>query len=761
MSFHPFFVTALAALLLLFAPPAGAANDPDYVGATTCGSCHEAAFEAWRGSHHDQAMDHATPDTVLGDFDDAAITVHGVTSRFYIRDGRYFVTTDGPDGALADFEIAYTFGVEPLQQYLVAFPDGRVQALPLAWDTRPAEAGGQRWYHLYPDERLDADDELHWTGLQQNWNYMCADCHSTNLRKNYDPEADRFATDWAEIDVACEACHGPGRAHVAWAEREPALRAADLTRGLAVLLHDRKDVSWPMDPETGQARRQGGPITRTEIGMCAACHSRRGLLKEGRERDPDFLDFHRPALLTEGLYHADGQIRDEVYVWGSFTQSRMHAAGVTCSDCHDPHSSALYADGADVCARCHLPSKFAATEHTRHPEGADGVDCLSCHMPEKTYMGVDDRRDHSMRVPRPDLSAAHGVPNACTDCHADQDAGWAAATFERLWPEAKDPFQHWTTAFRQARDGLPQAEVSLVSVFGRAGTPDIARATAVAELGDYLSPLSGQVLERALHDQSALVRMAALGSLEALPPANRFGLAGHLLDDPVLAVRSEAGRLLATTPRNQLDVAARGALQRALKDYYDIQMLNADRPESGLNLGNLSLDSGNARQAERYYRQGLARDPDFTPVRLNLAELYSAEGMPQESLALLREGLERTPEDAALHHALGLALVRDGQGEQALHELERAAELAPEAARYAYVLGVALNSLGRPAEAVEALEAAQARHPFDRDLLFALATIERDRGNRDDARRWARRLAELNPADPGANRLLEELGDGS
>lgn len=760
MPFRETFMAVLAAAFLaapgLHAKAEG--NDPAYVGAAACGACHAPEYEAWQGSHHDLAMDHATDDTVLGDFDDAQVTFHGVTSRFFRRDGRFFVHTDGPDGALADFEVAYTFGVAPLQQYLVAFPDGRVQALPLAWDARPEAAGGQRWYHLYPDEPINYRDELHWTGLQQNWNYMCADCHSTNLRKNYDPATDRFATDWVEIDVACEACHGPGQDHVAWAAQAgdgPPAAGANL--GLAVRFHDRRGVAWPMDVATGQAQRSGGPITRIEIGACAACHSRRGLVAEGRERDPVYLDHHLPALLTEGLYHPDGQIQDEVYVWGSFTQSKMHERGVTCSDCHDPHSLELRAEGANVCAQCHLPSTFATPAHTGHPENTEGVDCLSCHMPETTYMGVDPRRDHSMRTPRPDLSLAFGTPNACTACHGDQDDSWAAEAFARMYPEAKTPFQHWTTAFHQARAGLPQAEVSLLTVFGKADTPDIVRATAIRELAAYLSPLSGQVVERALRDDSGLVRLAALDVLEAIPPANRIALAGPLLDDPLRTVRGQAAAALAGTPMNQLDLASRGALQRAMKDYWDWQMLNADRPESGLNLGNLSLAAGNATQAERHYRQSLARDPEFTPARLNLVELYRNEGMAGESLALLRQGLEINPDDAALHHALGLALVRSGDTQNAVTELRRAVELAPEAPRFAYVLGVALNSSGQASEAVTVLEQAHERQPNNRELLFALATIERDRDRREQAAGWARALLALNPGDEAANRLLAEL----
>ncbi len=532
--------------------------------------------------------------------------------------------------------------------------------------------------------------------------------------------------------------------------------------GLVTLFDDREGVSWPINPETGLAQRQGGgEIGRKEIESCAACHSRRELLAEGRESDPVFLNYHRPALLTEGLYHADGQIQEEVYVWGSYTQSKMHMAGVTCSDCHDPHSQELRAPGEAVCAQCHLPSTFASEDHHGHPAGSSGANCLDCHMPEQTYMGVDDRRDHSMRIPHPEISQAIGAPDACSQCHVNQDPAqdqaWAVTAFAQMFPDAKAPYQNWSTAFYQAREGMPQAEVSLLGVINRKDTPPIARATAVLELGNYLSPLSGQVISLALNDPSPLVRMAALQVLQRIPPANRFALAGHLLRDPVLAVRSEAANVLAGTPMNQLSVQDRGALQLAMKDYFDIQQLNADRPESYLRLGNVALEAGNSAQAEGYYRQAINRNPGFAPAYINLADLYRNEGMGPESVNLLQAGLEQAPDDAALHHSLGLALVRQGSSEAAVEELREAVELAPGEERYAYVLGIALSSFGQSDEAIAVLETANEQHPNSREVLYALATMERDRGNRSQAIGWARAMLTLNPGDQQASQLLSEL----
>lgn len=729
------------------------------VGGDNCTACHQTEFEAWLGSHHDLAMQRATAEAVLGNFDDAEITVNGVTSKFFRRGERFFVRTDGAGGDMGDFEIAYTFGVTPLQQYLVPFPDGRMQALGIAWDSRPETKGGQRWFHLYPEEEIDHADELHWTGGQQNWNYMCADCHSTGLQKGYQADENRFDTTWTEIDVACEACHGPGSAHLIWAKSDQALREADADMGLEFLLRDRSGVAWIMDGESGTARRSEPPGNRTELEVCADCHSRRGTLGPGANEDPRFLDQHMPAFLTEPLYYRDGQIRDEVYVWGSFTQSKMHAAGVTCSDCHDPHSLNLRAEGNAVCAQCHLPEKFDVVAHHGHHKGPATPLCADCHMPETTYMVVDSRRDHSIRVPWPKNSMEYDVPNACNQCHEDQDTPWAVEAFGRMFPDAGKPYQDWTRAFDLARSGLPQAEISLSSQINDQAVPDIARATAILELAPYLSPVSGQILQSALKDDSSLVRLAALRTLEVLRPEHRFPFAAHLLRDPALAIRSEAGRVLASTPPEQLGQGDGAALKTAMDEYVATQRYNADRPESWLNLGNLYMATGELRQAEAAYRRSLTLDQNFGPAYLNLADYLRQQGRESESRGVLDQGLSRQPEDASLWHALGLLQVRSRDPQAALESLRKAAGFAPDVARYAYVYGVALNSQGDSEKAVSVLTEAHERHPADMDILRALVSIENDRGNIEQARFWAREVLSINPADQPARQFLQSIGE--
>ncbi len=747
-------------ILLAIGPLAGgiqASELPEFTGSDACRGCHRDQFEAWQGSHHRQAMQPATDATVLGDFTDAEFNYAGVTTRFFRHEGRFMVRTDDATGALQDFAISHTFGVYPVQQYLVAFPDGRYQALGIAWDSRPADQGGQRWFHLYPGEAVDHEDELHWTGALQNWNFMCADCHSTNLQKNYRSASDRFETTWSEISVGCEACHGPGSNHVAWATRPAAERAGATGRGLAFLLDERAGVQWAMNAETGNARRSRPNAHRREIEVCASCHSRRGIIREGAAREASFLDHYLPALLTEGLYHADGQILDEVYVWGSFVQSRMHAAGVTCSDCHDPHSQQLRAPGDAVCAQCHLPATYATATHHHHPPSSAGARCVNCHMPETTYMVVDPRRDHSMRIPRPDHSLREGTPNACSRCHTEQPVQWAAERFAAWYPQARALYQAWGPVFSRARAGDATAGRDLAGLVTAPEIPAIVRATAVLELRAYLDQTTAPALQSAARDPSPLVRMAAARAMDVLPVESALPFSAHLLQDDYLAVRSQAARLLAGAPRAQMNPAGADLLARAMAEYAATQELNADRAESLLNLGILQASLGEGVQAERYYRQALKRNPAFVPAYINLADLYRTQGMNAQAIATLQGALGSLPDTAPLEHALGLALVRGGRLPEALTALQRAAALEPENPRYAYVYAVALHSSGRAEAAVATLEGAHRDHPGDRDILFALAAFNRDLGRTEAALGWANRLLALDPADGRALQLRQSL----
>jgi len=776
------------------APPE--ALQASFVGRDRCAACHAAQAALFAGSHHDLAMQEATGETVLGDFDDASFTGGGVTSTFQRRDGRFFVRTGAPDGAPdempdgapdgapdempdgapdgapdgmpdgapdggpggapAEYEVAYTFGAIPLQQYLVAFPDGRYQPLRVAWDSRPAAAGGQRWFQLHADFDIEPDHPLHWSRPWRSWNAACAECHSTGLRKGLDPGSQSYATTWEEIDVSCEACHGPGSEHVRIATELGGGEGAPDGWGVLANVAD-PGRRWELAPGATTAARSETRATDGEIESCAQCHARRAALAEGRTADQPILDTHLPSLLRNDLYHADGQILDEVYVYGSFLQSRMYLSGVTCSDCHEPHGLGLRAEGNALCSRCHLASRYDDVSHHFHKPTSPGARCAGCHMPATTYMEVDPRRDHSLRIPRPELSRSIGVPNACNACHTDRPAAWAASAVERWYGPPDDSATAVARAIKAGREGAPGAAAALAAVATDAEQAPIVRATALSLLAGHASPTARSAVRRGLADPEPLVRLGALEALEGMPAAELLPLAFPLAGDPTLAVRTRAGRLLASVPRSTLTAAQAAAVDRAIGEYEAALRIDADQPSSRVALGNLFAATGRTAEAETAYRSALALDPSHLAAHLNLADLLRALGSTEREADVLRQALSLRPDAPELQHAIGLHRVRAGDPAGALASLERAARSAPDIPRFSYVYAVALASAGRIELALRELEAALERHPYDRDLLTALTTYLRDRGDLEAATGYAERLVELFPEDAQLQRLLAQL----
>lgn len=732
---------------------AAASPPAEYTGASACRDCHAAEYEAWRTSDHSQAMQPAEAGRVLGTFNRSTFRYGSITSTFFERGGKYWVRTDDPSGVLQDFEIKYTFGVAPLQQYLIELPGGRLQALSVAWDSRPKSAGGQRWFHLYPGDGVDHTDELHWTGRQQNWNFMCADCHSTNVRKGYDAATDRFATAWSELTVGCESCHGPGSDHVRGARiREPGRRARGA--GLTVHFTERRDVHWNIDPATLLPRRSAPRTASVEIDVCAQCHSRREQIAEGYRPGAPLEDYYAPSLIAPGLYFADGQQRDEVYTYASFLQSKMGHAGVTCSDCHEPHTQRLRVPGNTLCAQCHAPAKYDTTAHHFHPGTGAATQCVSCHMPPTTYMQVDARRDHSFRVPRPDRTATIGVPNACSGCHTNKTAEWADEQIRKKRGTRPAGFQTFAEAFHGAEANRPSSDDALGRVADDASLPPIVRASALARLAGFPGRIALDAATKYLTDPQPIVRRAALQIFEAFPPEARGGPAAPLLKDPLRAVRLQAAWVLA--PTFGAGAESDAAFSRAAEEFIASRRYRADRPEDRTTLGTFFAHLNRRAEAKAEYRAALRLAPRYTPAYVNLSDLQREEGSEQEAEHTLRQGLSVLPTDAILHHALGLSLARSQRQQEAVAELKRATELSNDV-QFAYTYAVALNSSGRAQEAIAYLERARTREPQNRDVLFALATFLRDIGRTARALDYAEQLQAAYPNDAEARELVASL----
>lgn len=738
-------LTPLGAWALAPGSSPGLAKDREgYADASSCMGCHAVQAEQWKDSDHAWGMRDATQGNVLGAFDGRRFDEAGVKARFYRKGERYYVNTEGADGKPADFQVRYTFGYRPLQQYLVELPGGRLQALTLAWDSRAKQEGGQRWFSLYPGQRFAPDDALHWTGRYQNWNGMCADCHSTRLIKHYDDQHDSYATTWQEQTVGCQGCHGPGQAHVDWARQagtgKAYAKAADMHLKVDFKALDGKGL----------------------IEQCAFCHSRRQTLGAGQQPGKPQLDASLPATLREGLYHADGQIDGEVYVYGSFTQSKMYAAGVSCTDCHDPHTTRVKLPGNTLCQQCHNPSppierfpslqarNYDSTEHHHHAEGSPGAQCVNCHMPSKTYMVVDPRRDHSFRLPRPDLADKTASPDACTACHTDRQPKWAATAIEGWFGTPKRP-AHYGESFHAVRTGQGDRLNLLTAVIADIGKPAIVRATAAQQLAE-LGPPAITPLGWALNAKDGLVRAYAAAGFARLDPQARVRRLLPLLDDPVLAVRDEALRAMADIPPDALAAEHRERFKAQLADYERRLRENADLPGGRLNLAVLLQREGRDEQAIAQYREALRLDAHFTPARVNLVTLYSDTGQLDAAQQLLRDGLalEGTPigDHGNLAYMLALLLVEQGQAEESVKWLEVAAKEIPGNARVFYNQGLLLAQLERPDEALQALRKGLASSPDNADLLYALIYLHSKAGELGQVEQYVERMRQVAPGDP-------------
>lgn len=760
-------------------------SEAKYVGESSCIECHREQAELYSGSHHDLAMQLATDATVLGDFNDVRFVHHDVESRLY-RDGdRFMIQTEGPDGELHDYHVKYVFGLEPLQQYMVEFPseagstghtdgsgatnssiiptpaldnsDGlvstlpRVQVLRISWDTEKKE-----WFYLAPpdvEEKLDPSDDLHWTGIAQRWNTMCAECHSTDLKKSFEPGGLNFVASkngdvngkfsnphappighydstFIDIDVSCESCHGPGSVHVELAKQWM--------------------PGWNRERGYGLANLKAAP--ENQIQSCAPCHSRRSVLAADYQAGDDLYDYYTNSLLVENVYYPDGQILDEDYVHGSFIQSKMYHKGIQCSDCHDPHSVKLKHNGNEVCTSCHQhpAAKYDTVAHHFHKPGTEGAACVNCHMPTTTYMEVDERRDHSLRIPRPDLSLKIGTPNACTGCHLEEKnvpeeqrigldlyQDWMAAArdgneavaaeLERAnkWcDEACDKWygadrrrdEHFGLAIAAGQNRDPDAVQQLQSLLRKKGfeAPALARATALQVLREVDPEAAAEDAARLIDDEHPLVRgSSASALLGGSDVTKNIRLLETVLSDSSRSVRIEAARTLLELPPSLWNSSAAGAMRRAIDELEESLGYNNDRAGAHMTLGILAEQQGKNQQAIRHYETAIVVEPTVTGPRTNLAALLERNMATQaqssapeenpirreinrlrdEELPLLERDARLMPTSAPIHYRLGLALYLRDRKEEAIEHLVSAAELEPEQAEFAQATAMLFESL--------------------------------------------------------------------
>lgn len=708
-------------------PPAA-----QWVDEAPCQACHRQQVEHWQGSHHQLAMQDANETSVLGDFNDDRFSSDRETTRFFRRDGGFWVNTPGIDGQARDFPVRYAFGIEPLQQYLIDTGNGHLQALGVAWDTQE-----KRWFHLYPGQGVDFKNPLHWSKPPQNANFMCVECHTTGFKRNFSAADNRFDSRWQSLGVGCQACHGPASGHLAW--------TAGKTR---------------QDHAGFQQSLRGGDNLK-EVETCARCHARRAPLDDGFEHTRRLLDDFLPSRLTRELYELDGKIKDEVFEYGAFSQSKMFAKGVRCSNCHEPHSTTLRAEGNGVCLQCHNPAgktsvagvdgnglkarDYQSPEHHKHVVGQPGSHCVDCHMPGKFYMVNDWRHDHGFTIPAPAQALQLGTRDACLSCHAATPGQKVAEQFRLWYGEHDSPTQQYARSLDALRSAKPGAAEGLFEQLRHSDLPAVRRATLLAELPNYPSRRALDLTIGELRNSAPEVRIAAIEALSALLPAGqRIQPLTPLLDDPVRGVRISAAYALLPARGGGLGAA----FDKALDEYEQVQSSQLDRAEANVNLAMLYRATGRPDKVEPALRIALQRDGDFIPARVALVQWLDAQGRADEARAVLEDGLRAHPDSGLLYHTKGLALVRAGQPEAALQALREAVRLEPDNIGFGYVLAVALHGQQQPGAALEQLAQSLEQHPYARDVRLALVQYLRQAGERDKAATLIEALRAINPEDP-------------
>ncbi|TBF25723.1 tetratricopeptide repeat protein (plasmid) [Rhizobium leguminosarum] len=742
-------VGRIAVLLFLLLAPAGrslatddistSGADPQisihagFVDERTCSACHADQAAAFSKSHHAKAMALANDETVRGDFNNTRFDHGGVVTTFTRRDGRFFVGTEGADGGQAEFEIKYTFAYEPLQQYLVDIGGGRLQALDIAWDTVR-----RQWFWLGNGTPAKPGSTYHWTGPFYRWNRTCIDCHSTDPKAKFQPQTNEYRSTYVATSIGCQSCHGPGAKHVASAQ---SANASSLVK-----------------PDTD--------LPKVDAGICFACHARRTKLLDGYQPGKPFLDYFSPDLLRQDLYFPDGQILDEVFEYGSFQQSKMARAGVTCLDCHRPHDAGLKVEGNALCTQCHTETKperfvrqdpsglFDTPGHTRHQAGSTGAQCANCHMPERTYMKVDPRRDHSFVIPRPDLSATLGTPNACTTCHVGRTDDWAAETMDGWYGKQWRKRPSIAHAFAGAANGDQAAVAALRALVSDQSQAGIVRGSAIAALsgidgGDFTADI-----RTAAADADPLARLGAAEAAGNIPPERRLEAVGNLLSDQARAVRVAAANALASIPPD-LFGNQRGNFETAVADLRAYVETNADVAETQSNYGVFLFARQRTAEAEAAFRRAIFLDPTLEAMRINLAEFYRATGRNDLSEQTYAEAIGMAPERADLRYGHALSLVRKQALTEAITELQEAVRLDPQNSRYKTTFAVALDSAGRTEEALDKLDGWAAG--ADADILGLALQYSLKLRRVPEALKYAEDLARLRPEDQQLSGLIGQL----
>lgn len=682
----------------------GASASTDFVGSSVCQQCHETEYNAWLQSHHFQAMQLPLDNFVAGDFNDQTFQYGDWQTRFFKSDTEYFIETKNAEAETEVFPVRYTFGFYPLQQYLVELTDGQLQAFDIAWDARAEEEGGQRWFQLQNETINNPDDPFHWTNHAQNWNSRCSECHSTNININFDQATSQFSTTFSEHNIGCESCHGGAKNHL---EVVSSKRQAD-NSGFELSLPTQGQ--WQFVENQPIAHRVTSEVF-DHPSMCADCHSLRIPLTDNPE---SFFEDYRFTLPTPPNYFVDGQIKEEVFVYGSFLQSKMHHAGVTCIDCHEPHSNRLKIEGNGLCAQCHQPENYDTPKHHHHLSSSAGAQCVNCHMPATVYMQVDPRRDHSFSIPNPAQAQITDAPDACTTCHSENSQRWAAEVLQD-WQMVLGNNQ-LTLALAQVMDGRTASAEAVADLLEENYYRDLQVAAAIEMTSGHLGQAQLSLLQRSLTHQSALVRRAAAASMQNYPVDVKLTPLLTLLEDEALNVRLQAVASLADSYVT-LPAPLKTRFDKVANEYRNSLQVYNHAVGNQLQLAQFEVAVGNKTGARYAFESALKIEPNHLPTLINYAEFLKDNNELDKEYQLLNRAIENHAQEGIANFNYALMLVRRQQPEDAIPFLKSATELPGAIARYFYVYAVALDSVEEDRDAaIKLLEGALERWPDDASL---------------------------------------------
>lgn len=698
-----------------------------YVGDSNCRSCHASEYQDWKTSDHFKAMMPANDSTVLGDFTNTSFKADGITSRFFKRDSAFYINTEGPGGNNTDYKILFTFGHYPLQQYLVALPGGRLQALRQSWDSKQ-----KKWFHQYAGRTIDNNDWLHWTGNAQNWNTMCASCHSTNLKKNYNLDSDSYHTTYAIINASCESCHGPGKQHVDY------INSANYKQHTV--------------PGAYMAVVKGRAL---QINSCMPCHSLRSEISNVKLPSGELLDDYILQVPTTEHYYADGQMKEEVFTQGSFLQSKMYKHGVTCTNCHNPHTGKLSRPGNLTCTPCHT-AKYDDPSHHFHGINTEASQCKSCHMPGEYYMGNDYRHDHSFRVPRPDLSVKFNTPNACNNCHTEKSFAWTASAIQKWYGNERK--YHFAEDLIPGSKIDPSSEKHLVKLLQDTATPAVIKASALFYLGSINSAGSSNAIINEVSNPDAFVRYTALRSLANFPLENVTQQIISLTKDKVRAVRIAAADLLLTVPSHLITAGDVQPVEAAKTEHRNYLLYQADFAAGNAQIGDYYLRLNDYNNAEKFYLRSLRKDSLMNYSRLNLASVYSAKGKNDEALRHLRLALAIDNKNDRIYYNMALLYTELNRQKEAIAAFEKAIALKSKNPSLYYNYGLLLQQHGNIKKAGEVLLKGITIDRYNSRLNYAIAFVYLQQNALEKAKPYVLTLKQLDGNNPQYTELFRMFG---